>query len=133
VSHWFKKKRALAYGIIACGSSLGGVLFRKSVTALVLGIEVDIYDIAILLSRLFVEVGFKWAVRVAGFVVLACLAIVNAFLKPRLPARTGGSLLEFHHLKDPVYSLFCVAAFLIILGLYTPIFYVSSPDFRDGL
>jgi MFS family permease len=128
LSHWFRKKRALSYGIIATGSSMGGVLFP------------------IMLNRLFAQVGFKWAVRIAAFVMLACLITANILIRPRLPPRQRGSFIELHHFKDPAFSLLVAAAFFIILGgriadrstvpkadttliltgIYTPIFYIST-------
>lgn len=59
---WFKKKRAAAIGIVASGSSIGGLLWP------------------IALNRLFKNVGFPWANRIIGFIyipfyVFAVLAI----------------------------------------------------------
>jgi MFS transporter, MCT family, solute carrier family 16 (monocarboxylic acid transporters), member 10 len=59
VSHWFKERRATALGIVACGSSIGGTIFP------------------IAFSHLVDEVGFKWTMRILGFILLACLSIPN--------------------------------------------------------
>jgi MCP family monocarboxylic acid transporter-like MFS transporter 10 len=59
VSHWFKRKRSTALGIVACGSSLGGTIFP------------------IAFNNLVQEVGFKWTMRIIGFMLLALLAIPN--------------------------------------------------------
>ena len=79
-----------------------------------------------MLNRLFGQVGFQWAVRICGFVILASLAAANVLIRPRLPPRARGSLVEFHHLKDPAYTLLVIAAFFIILGLYFPIFTIVT-------
>lgn len=35
IAHWFKLKRGLVYGVLATGSSAGGVIFRESFLALI--------------------------------------------------------------------------------------------------
>ena len=72
--------------------------------------------IAIILNRLFGQVGFKWAVRTVGFVTLACLIVISITMRPRLPPRRRGAILEPHHLRDPVFTLFVVAMSLIMMG-----------------
>lgn len=52
VSTWFYKKRGMAIGAAAAGSSLGGVLFP------------------IIVSRMIREVGFGWAMRTCAFLIL---------------------------------------------------------------
>lgn len=79
-----------------------------------------------MLNRLIPQVGFKWAVRICAFLVTACLTLANILIRPRLPPRKRGRFIEFHHFKDLEFDLFVVAGFLIILGLYTPIFYVGG-------
>ena len=52
LSHWFRKKRAIAMGIAYSGSSMGGVLWP------------------IIMSHILnnPNLGFKWALRIAGFI-----------------------------------------------------------------
>jgi MFS transporter, MCT family, aspergillic acid transporter len=52
ISHWFRRKRAWAMGIMYSGSSLGGVIWP------------------ILMSHIMnnPSLGFKWALRIAGFI-----------------------------------------------------------------
>lgn len=45
VSHWFKRRRATALGILATGSSFGGIIYP------------------VLLNHLFPKIGFGWTVR----------------------------------------------------------------------
>lgn len=127
LSHWFRRKRTLCFGIIASGSSFGGVIFRRqkwSPLYMYRVLNVSHFpQIAIMLNRVIAQSGFKWGVRTAGFVCLACIIAVNLLLKPRLPPRKRGTLIEPHHLRDPAYSLFVVAACFINLGTYT---YISA-------
>src|SRR6185437_15224651 len=48
-STWFFKRRALALGIVASGSSIGGVI------------------LPIMVQRLIPEVGFPWTMRICAF------------------------------------------------------------------
>ncbi|KAK9895935.1 MFS general substrate transporter [Cystobasidium minutum MCA 4210] len=115
MAHWFTTRRSFVYGITATGSSTGGVLFP------------------IMLNRLFEEVGFLWAVRIVGFVTLACLIVVSIVMRPRLPPRRRGAMLELHHLRDPVLTLFICAMSLVMMGLYTPIFFLGSYAISKGI
>jgi len=54
-STWFFKRRALAFGIMAAGSSLGGVIFP------------------IMITHLLPLVGFGWSMRIAAFIILGLL------------------------------------------------------------
>jgi MCP family monocarboxylic acid transporter-like MFS transporter 10 len=58
-SHWFKKKRGLALGVMAVGSSIGGTVFP------------------IAFNRLLPLVGFKWTMRILAFILLAVLMVPN--------------------------------------------------------
>jgi MFS family permease len=49
VATWFSKRRALALGVVASGSSLGGVIFP------------------IMVEWLVPQVGFGWAMRICAF------------------------------------------------------------------
>jgi hypothetical protein len=40
-----------------------------------------------MLNRLFQSVGFGWAVRIAGFIILACLIAANLLITTRLPGK----------------------------------------------
>ncbi|KIW85770.1 hypothetical protein Z517_01162 [Fonsecaea pedrosoi CBS 271.37] len=67
VSHWFKRRRGLAHGIAMVGSSFGGV------------------TIPLILRATLPKYGYAWSMRILGFLFLACLALANALMKPRLP------------------------------------------------
>src|SRR5277367_2699829 len=63
LSHWFRRKRALAMGIVYSGSSIGGVIWP------------------ILMSHLLnnPSVGFKWSLRIAGFINVFLLGSESDF------------------------------------------------------
>lgn len=81
-----------------------------------------------MLSRLFKSVGFKWAVRTAGFLTLAAVVVVNIIMRPRLPPRKRGSMIEPRHFKDPVFTFFVTAMFFITMGKSS--LALSPPDTR---
>lgn len=110
VAHWFKRRRALALGIGAAGSSVGGVLYP------------------IILNRLIPMIGFGWAVRVCAFIMLLTQVVAIVYLKPRLPARPlrGQTFFDLAAFKDPIYDLVTFGLFLGFWGLYSPFFYAES-------
>lgn len=63
VAKHFKKRRALALGIISTGTSIGGFVF------------------SLLGSKLFYSsLGFSWTVRISAFIVLAATILANLLL-----------------------------------------------------
>ncbi|KAI6162596.1 MFS general substrate transporter [Pisolithus thermaeus] len=107
VSHWFSKKKGLALGITAIGSSLGGTLFP------------------IAGQNLIPLVGFKWTVRVFGFMTLLTLGIANLALDRRLPpVNARGGLFNLSAFRNPAYTIYCISGITCFLGLYTALTYL---------
>lgn len=125
VSHWFKRRRALALGILATGSSFGGAslaslaLYSGS-SRLCAGI---IYPI--MLNHLFPRVGFGWTVRAAGFLTLAMLITAILTIRSRLPPRKVTKIFDFSPLREKAFLLVTLGETIIMLALYSPYFYVS--------
>ncbi|KAF9258994.1 MFS general substrate transporter [Marasmius fiardii PR-910] len=120
IGQWFKKQRGLAIGLVTLGSSLGGTLFP------------------IMTRRLIDEVGFHWALRILGFILLFVLAVPNLTLARRLPGKNvKGGLLNLAAFKFIPYTIWTAGAFVTFLGLYTTLTYIDiaaveagiSPDF----
>lgn len=70
----------------------------------------------------------------------ACIAaffaiIVNILLRPRLPPRKSGPLVEWSAFKEPTYTLFTAGMFLIMWALYFCFFYINTfaTDRRIGV
>ncbi|GAA6020788.1 hypothetical protein JCM11491_004651 [Sporobolomyces phaffii] len=105
VSHYFKKKRSLALGFLATGSSLGGVMFPS------------------MLNKLIYSIGFEWAIRVAGFIVVGLLIFATLVTNARLPPRKAGKIVDFGVFKDLPFTVYTFGAATVWLGLYLPIFY----------
>ena len=97
LGHWFRRRRATAIGVALGGSSVGGVVFP------------------ILLQRLIPLVGFAWAVRAIGFVMMACFIVACLTIKTRLPLSgriSWKTAVDIHGFKDLRYVLAAISGFL---------------------
>jgi predicted MFS family arabinose efflux permease len=61
-----------------------------------------------------------------GFMMLAMGTCYCSLLRPRLPPRKSGPVLELNAFRELPYSLFLIAVFLIALGQYFAFYYISS-------
>ncbi|KAI8935626.1 hypothetical protein NX059_007154 [Plenodomus lindquistii] len=107
-STYFSSHRGMALGIVTSGNAAGGVIYP------------------VVVRQLLPKVGFGWTVRVLGFINVASLAIVLAFMKPRLPPRKTGPLVEWAALKDYPYCLHIVGVCFIMPPVYCVFYYVSQ-------
>lgn len=115
VGTYFSTQRSTALGLAATGSGVGGIIYP------------------VVLRRLIVQIGLPWAVRVMAFIMLGTLLISVAVMKPRLPPRKSGPLINVEALRDTVFGLWLVAAFFIFIGLYIPFFYVEQYGLNLGM
>ncbi|KAJ7350626.1 MFS general substrate transporter [Mycena albidolilacea] len=120
IGHWFKERRGMAMGFVACGSSIGGTLFP------------------IVARNLIPRVGFPWTLRIIGFILLCSLGCANLTVRRRLPAKhVPGGLLNPTAFKNPAYTFYCISGVVAFFGLYTVLTYIDvsatsvgiSPDF----
>ncbi|KAF9063526.1 major facilitator superfamily domain-containing protein [Rhodocollybia butyracea] len=123
-SHYFRRRRAFAMGIVLSGGSLGAAISP------------------ILLNHLFPKIGFAWAVRAQSFMFLGLLGISNLIMKPRLPARVGrksgnssAGAMDMGikgMLKDLPYMVCTVGSFFVFWGLFVPCTHFT-PDYFSHL
>jgi MFS family permease len=113
---YFNKKRGAAMGLCVAGSSVGGVIFPIS------------------LSRMFANprLGFGWSVRISGFLVTALLAVSCLTIKARLPPRKGKLFLA-EAFKNVTYMVMIGSVFLMLLGMFTPFFYLPTYAIQRGM
>ncbi|KAM0329714.1 hypothetical protein ACHAPQ_006632 [Fusarium lateritium] len=104
VGTWFLRHRAIAFGIVTAGSSLGGVA------------------LPIMVNRLVVRIGFGWAMRSVAFLFLGLLAIVNLTIKSRLPPpRRKFNPKDFiTPFQEMPFLLLTASAFMLYLGSFLP-------------
>ncbi|KAK4539674.1 hypothetical protein LTR36_010437 [Oleoguttula mirabilis] len=114
---WFFHKRAFAFGIMAAGSSLGGVIFP------------------IMVQRMIKEVGFGWAMRTAAFLILALMIVANLTVKSRTPPfPKPWNFVDFlRPLKEVPFDLISLGAFLFFLGMFLPINYIILEASSHGM
>ncbi len=112
---YFSTRKALANGIAASGSSLGGVLYP------------------IIFRQLYPRIGFPWATRVLGFISLSTSLISVAVMKVRVMPKQKRGLLELSAFKEVPYALFCIALFFGFIGFYGPIYYLQPYGINTGI
>ncbi|KAL7942546.1 putative MFS monocarboxylate transporter [Trichoderma barbatum] len=112
---YFRTKRALANGIAATGSSIGGVIYP------------------IMFYKLQQSAGFPWATRALAFLCLLTSSISIAVMRVRVAPNTKRALLQLSAFKEPQYSLFCLAMFFGFLGFYNFLSFVQPWSFSRGI
>ncbi|KAJ3516184.1 hypothetical protein NLJ89_g1278 [Agrocybe chaxingu] len=110
-SHHWRARRAFAMGIVASGSSIGGLMFP------------------IILNQLFKSsLGFEWGVRVSAFVVLAMLIGANLLMTPKKRFKNT-SASDRPDIKgimtDGPYLVTIVGMFFGNWGVFIPYFYLQ--------
>ena len=103
---YFSSHRGLAVAVVTTGNSTGGMIYP------------------IIVTHLLPKLGYGWTVRVLGFINLGCYAIVLAFMRPRLPPRMSGPLIEWSAFRDAPYVLYMGGTFCGMWALYFTVYYV---------
>lgn len=106
-STYFSSHRGMALGIVTSGNSIGGVAYP------------------VVVRQLLPKLGFGWTVRILGFINVASLAIVIAVMKPRLPPRKAGPLIDIEALRDLPYCLHVLGVCFLMPPVYCVFYYVS--------
>ncbi|KAG2032204.1 MFS general substrate transporter [Suillus americanus] len=116
ISHWFDGKRGLAMSLAAIGASIGSTVFPATA------------------QKLIPLIGFKWTMRVFGFILLVTLGTANILLKRRLPpVNAFGGLFNLKAFRNTPYVILCIAGILAFLGLYTELTYISVSAVAIGV
>ncbi|KAI0429921.1 major facilitator superfamily domain-containing protein [Xylaria sp. FL1042] len=108
VSTYFDKRRGFAVGLATTGNSVGGIVYP------------------LIVRELIPKLGFAWTTRVIGFLNLGLLSIAFAFMRPRLPPRRSGPLVELSAFKDFRFAGFLVSSFFIYWANYYTFYYIAS-------
>lgn len=117
ISGWFDKKRGAAYGILATGSSLGGVIFP------------------IMVGRLIKQVGFGWSMRICAFLILGLLVIANLTVASYTPSKPKSITMKqfLSPFKEVQFVLLTIGLFLFTFGLFMPINYIPAEAAAAGM
>lgn len=112
---YFSKKRALAMGISASGSSLGGVVYP------------------IIFTYVQPTIGFGWAVRIIGFIAIVTLVVPILVIKPRAKPPGRRKIFDTSILKEVPFEFMNLATFFGFVGQYIPYFFIEQFAANHGL
>ncbi|KAI8665516.1 MFS domain-containing protein [Fusarium sp. Ph1] len=107
IPQYFSTRMGTALGIAASGSALGGVIYP------------------IVLYRLIGEIGFPWATRVIGFIVLGTLLIPIVTMRLRVQPPKIRAMVDMTAFSDVSYIAFVLNSLLAYMGLFVIFFYLS--------
>lgn len=108
VTTYFTRKRALAIAIVTTGNSFGG----------------GVYPVVV--RQLLPKIGFPWTVRILGFLNMAFLLAAIAFMRPRLPPRKSGPVIEWQAFREFPYVSLIVGFSFVFGALFFSYYFVSS-------
>ncbi|ETI25195.1 hypothetical protein G647_04568 [Cladophialophora carrionii CBS 160.54] len=105
---YFFRRRSLALGIAATGSSIGGVIFP------------------VMVEKLIPQVGFGWTMRICAFMVLVLMVMGNLTLKSRIPpmAKPVRAMDFVKPFLEGDFALLALGSFLTFLGLFLPFTFI---------
>ncbi|EEQ30417.1 hypothetical protein McanMca71_002306 [Microsporum canis] len=114
---WFYRKRALAVGIVASGSSLGGIIMP------------------IMITKLIPMLGFPWAMRVCAFLILALCTVACSCIRARIPPHPRPLVLKefFTPFLEMPFVLLTAATFLYCFGMFLPFTFLVLHARRFGV
>lgn len=109
IGHWFNVRRGFATGLAALGGAVGGIIYP------------------IVLQSFIPHEGWAVATRSLGFLLAFFCSVSCVLVRKRLPSLCSASAgLDLRILKQPIYAVSIVAAFLIECALFIPLIYISS-------
>ncbi|KAI1845367.1 hypothetical protein JX266_008462 [Neoarthrinium moseri] len=108
ITTYFSKRRGIAVGLVTTGNSTGGALYP------------------VITRQLLPQIGFAWTTRALGLINLVFLATGLILLKPRLPPRKSGPMVDLTALKEPVFLAFVFAVFFSMWANYYTFYYIAS-------
>ncbi|KAJ3541329.1 hypothetical protein NM208_g4667 [Fusarium decemcellulare] len=108
VATYFQERRGIAIGLVTTGNSLGGVVYP------------------LVVRELLPILGMPWATRVLGFINLTGFCFVAVFMRPRLPPRKSGPIIDWTAFRDSLYVCYVAGLFFFVLSVYYTFYYLAS-------
>ncbi|KAF2628030.1 MFS general substrate transporter [Macroventuria anomochaeta] len=107
LSTYFDKRRALAMGIAATGTTVGSIVMP------------------VIVQQLLPVIGFAWTVRCLGLMMTVLGLAAAIGLRTRVPPRNSGPLMDWSAFAELPFGLFCVGVFFAFWGAYFPFYYIG--------
>ena len=104
---YFSSRLGMALGLAVSGSSIGGIIYP------------------IILDRLLDPLGFRWTVRIIGFIALGTLLIPLAVMRQRVKPPHARSLIDWSAFTELPYMAFVLTSLIAFMGLFVLFFYIS--------
>ncbi|KAI0890366.1 MFS general substrate transporter [Annulohypoxylon maeteangense] len=116
IAHFFKKRRGLATGIAATSGSVGGIAFP------------------LFLQAVIPKLGFAWATRFIGFMLLFLAIVSNLLVRSRLPPSPHPVRVmpDWSLFRDLKFTLCCAGVWFMEWGIFTPLTYIVSYAIAHG-
>ena len=90
----------------------------------------------LMLQRLFPLVGFAWATRIVGLILVFLLALTNLLVRSRLPRKPVANILvlspDLNVFKDLPFTFVTLGIFLMEWGLFVPLTYITTYAVSHG-
>ncbi|KAL4996291.1 major facilitator superfamily domain-containing protein [Aspergillus recurvatus] len=113
IGSWFLRRRALAFGVMASGSSLSGII----------------------VARLLPRIGFPWTIRICAFLFLGLLCIALVVVEPRVWPKPKPWELKafFRPLREPAFLTTTLSLANYQIAILNATRYSLSPHFSSAL
>ncbi|GAB7356073.1 hypothetical protein MBLNU459_g6688t2 [Dothideomycetes sp. NU459] len=108
LSTYFSTHRGVAVSLATTGNSVGGALYP------------------LMVQQLLPRIGFGWTIRVLGFLNLTSFAVAFAFMRPRLPPRKSGPLIDWSAFLEIDYMLLVIGMCFEMAATYFCNYYIAS-------
>jgi len=93
-STYFHRNRAVAIGMVASGTATGGVVFP------------------LVVQHLLPQIGYAWTLRVLALIMAFVIIISNIILRPRLPPRAPGPMVDWAAYTEIPFTLYSIGMFV---------------------
>ncbi|KAJ2818174.1 hypothetical protein GGI24_005179, partial [Coemansia furcata] len=107
-AQWFTKHRALAIGIVASGTGIGG-LWLTSAT-----------------DHMITQLGTAWSLRITGIIVFVVNSVASLFMRNRLVVKPREKVVDFSVLRDLRFLFIFAGGVCGTVGYFTPLFLLPS-------
>ncbi|KAJ2027099.1 hypothetical protein IWW57_002760 [Coemansia sp. S610] len=107
-AQWFTKRRALAVGVAASGTGIGGLWLTPATDHMISGL------------------GTAWALRITGIIVFAVNSVASLFLRNRLVVQRREKIVDFSILRDSRFLLIFAGGICGTTAYFTPLFLLPS-------